>query len=152
MTKKAENNKSTFYYKINGFLFVGLKNNHYLCISERSNIINNYSPTASRISGILMTTNEALILLKQAEKNMSGEDVNFTITDDIEIDDTAHLFLFENDYCKAAAVGYESGELFVMRDWQEPSRPETAEEIADYDWCTIDWQDAIIFDGLPRTL
>ena len=110
------------------------------------------SPTASRISGILMTTNEALSLIKQAEKNMSGKDVAFTVTDDIRIDDTAHLFLFENDYCKAAAVGYESGELFVMRDWQEPSRPETAEEIADYDWCTIDWQDAIIFDGLPRTL
>ena len=99
-----------------------------------------------------MTTNEVLSLIQQAEKNMSGNDVAFTFTDDIRIDDTAHLFLFENDYCKAAAVGYESGELFVMRDWQEPSRPETVEEIADYDWCTIDWQDAIIFDGLPRTL
>lgn len=99
-----------------------------------------------------MTTNEALSLIKQAEKNMSGEDVDFTITDDIKIDDTAHFYLFENGLFKAAAVGYESGELFVMRDWQEPSRPETAEEIADYDWCTIDWQDAIIFDGLPRML
>ena len=99
-----------------------------------------------------MTTNEALSLVQQAEKNMSGYDVAFTVTDDIRIDDTAHLFLFENDYCKASAVGYESGELFVMRDWQEPSRPETAEEIADYDWCTIDRQDAIIFDGLPRML
>lgn len=79
---------------------------------------------------------------------MSGNDVAFTVTDEIRIDDTAHLYLYENDSCKAAAVGYESGELFVMRDWQEPSRPETAE----YDWCTIDWQDAIIFDGLPRTL
>lgn len=99
-----------------------------------------------------MTTNEALGLIQQAEKNMSGNDVAFTVTADIRIDDTAHLFLFENDCCKAAAVGYESGELFVMRDWQEPSRPETAEEIADYDWCTTDWQDAIIFDGLPRML
>ena len=34
--KKVENNKSTFYLKINGFLFGGLKNNHYLCISERN--------------------------------------------------------------------------------------------------------------------
>ena len=99
-----------------------------------------------------MTRNEVLALIKQAEKNMSGENVDFVVTNEIRIDDTAHLFLFENDYCKAAAVGYESGELFVMRDWQEPSRHETAEEIADYDWCTIDWQDAIIFDGLPRTL
>ena len=36
LTKKVENNKSTFYSKINGFLFVGLKNNHYLCNSERN--------------------------------------------------------------------------------------------------------------------
>ena len=99
-----------------------------------------------------MTTNEALSLIQQAEKNMSGNDVAFTFTDDIRIDDTAHLFLFENDYCKAAAVGYESGALFVMRDWQEPSRPQPAAEIADYDWCTIDWQAAIIFAGLSRTL
>lgn len=63
-----------------------------------------------------MTTNEALSLIYQAEKNMSGKDVAFAVTDDIKIDDTAHLFLFENDYCKAAALGYESGELFVMRD------------------------------------
>ena len=99
-----------------------------------------------------MTRNEVLALIKQAEKNMSGENVDFVVTNEIRIDDTAHLFLFENDFCKAAAVGYESGELFVMRDWQEPSRPEIAEEIADYDWCTIDWQDTIIFDGLPRML
>ena len=37
---KVENNKSTFYLKINGFLFGGFKNYHYLCISERNNIIN----------------------------------------------------------------------------------------------------------------
>ena len=38
--KKVENNKSAFYSKINGFLFGSFKNNRYLCISERNNIIN----------------------------------------------------------------------------------------------------------------
>ena len=38
--KKVENNKSAFYTKINGFLFGSFKNYHYLCISERNNIIN----------------------------------------------------------------------------------------------------------------
>lgn len=99
-----------------------------------------------------MTTNEVLALIKQADKKMTGEDVDFVVTDDIKIDETAHLFLFENDFCKAAAVGYESGELFVMRDWQEPFRPMTAQDIAEFDWCTTDWQDAIILNGLPRTL
>mgnify|MGYP004551647903 CR=1 FL=1 len=99
-----------------------------------------------------MNKTQVLALIKQAEKNMSGKDVDFVVTDDIRIDDTAHLYLFENDSCKAAAVGYESGELFVMRDWQEPSRPEIAGEIAEYDWCSVDWQDAIVFEGLPRTL
>ncbi len=26
------------------------------------------------------------------------------------------------------------------------------DKIADYDWCTVDWQDAAVFAGLPRTL
>lgn len=34
--KKAENNKSAFYTKINGFLFGSFKNYHYLCNSERN--------------------------------------------------------------------------------------------------------------------
>ena len=34
--KEEENNKSTFYSKINGFLFGSLKSNYYLCISERN--------------------------------------------------------------------------------------------------------------------
>ena len=33
---KVENNKSTFYLKINGFLFGSFRNYHYLCISERN--------------------------------------------------------------------------------------------------------------------
>ena len=32
LTKKAENNKSAFYTKINGFLFGSFKYYHYLCI------------------------------------------------------------------------------------------------------------------------
>lgn len=37
LIKKAENNKSAFYSKINGFLFGCIKKYHYLCISERNN-------------------------------------------------------------------------------------------------------------------
>ena len=47
MIKKVENNKSAFYYKINGFLFGSFKNYRYLCISERSYII---QPYATRLS------------------------------------------------------------------------------------------------------
>lgn len=35
--RRYKNNKSTFYSKINGFLFGSFKNYHYLCISERNN-------------------------------------------------------------------------------------------------------------------
>lgn len=41
-----------------------------------------------------MTRNEVLALIKQAEKNMSGENVDFVVTNEIRIDDTAHLYLF----------------------------------------------------------
>ena len=34
-----KNNKSTFYLKINGFLFGGLKNNHYIYKQKETIII-----------------------------------------------------------------------------------------------------------------
>ena len=36
---KVENNKSTFYPKINGFLFGGIKNNRYLCKQKETTIL-----------------------------------------------------------------------------------------------------------------
>ena len=49
MLKDKENNKSTFYLKINGFLFGSLKNNRYLCkqIKKETNIINHFRLVAT---------------------------------------------------------------------------------------------------------
>ena len=91
-----------------------------------------------------------LLALLIAEYNNSNETCEFIITDEIIINDDATLYLFENDFCKSSAIGYSDGTLFVTKDWQCPSRPESYQDIADYDWCTVDWQDAIILDGLPK--
>lgn len=90
-------------------------------------------------------------LIEIAEKNMSGNNVNYTITDEVEAGENATLYLFEGEFVKSAAIGYNDGTLFVLSDWQS-SRPESVDEIADYDWCTIDWRRAIIVNELPRIL
>ncbi len=95
--------------------------------------------------------NKVLTLIKAYEKSMSGNDVDYTITDEIPARE-ATLYLFEGGGAKAAAVGYEGGPLFVMRDWQEPSRPTSADEIEDYAWVRTDGKEAINFLGLPRCL
>ena len=48
--KKAENNKSAFYSKINGFLFGSFKNNRYLCKQKETTlyIIKNRAATYKR--------------------------------------------------------------------------------------------------------
>ena len=99
-----------------------------------------------------MNKETALNLIKIAEKNMNGEDVDFIITEEMELDDDVTLFLFENEYCKSTAIGYSDGLLFVTGDWQQSTRPESLDEIEKYDWFTVDWRRAVIFDKLPRVL
>lgn len=97
--------------------------------------------------------NHALALIKAYEKNMSGNDVDYVITDEIPARAReATLYLFEGGGVKAAAVGYEDGTLFVMQDWQEPSRPTSVGEIEDYAWVRTDGKEAINVLGLPRCL
>lgn len=92
-----------------------------------------------------------LALIKAYEKSMSGEDVDYVITEEIPAGE-ATLYLFEGAGVKAAAVEYEDGTTFVMSDWQELSRPTSAEEIEDYEWVRTDGTIALVFLGLPRVL
>lgn len=92
-----------------------------------------------------------LNLIKAYEKKMSGMDVDYTITEAVPANE-ATLYLFEGAGIKAAAVAYSDGSVFVMSDWQEPTRPTTPAEVPDYSWCSIDGSDAIILNGLPRNL
>lgn len=51
----------------------------------------------------------------------------------------------------SAFIVYEDGTLFHQYDWQG-CHPETAEEIADFDWLTEDGKPAVMLNGLPRKL
>lgn len=51
----------------------------------------------------------------------------------------------------ASFIVYEDGTLFCQDDWQG-GHPETAEEIADFDWLTEDGRPAIMFDGMPKMM
>ena len=95
---------------------------------------------------------KVLEAIKLYEAKCSGKDVDYIITEVIEDEsEGAALYLFESEKegIKSAAFAYESGEVFVLTDWQG-SRPEKLSEVADYDWVTISGHDAINLNGYPR--
>ncbi len=64
----------------------------------------------------------------------------------------AKLVIFKCDgFMQSAAVVYNTGELFHLRDWQS-GFPANKDEIADFDWMNEENRDAIILSGLPRML
>ncbi len=64
----------------------------------------------------------------------------------------ARLIIFKYDtYSNSAAIVYNTGELFHLRDWHG-EYPGNKDEIADFDWVNEEGRDAIVFSGLPRML
>ncbi len=102
-----------------------------------------------------MNKQQVLTYIKAYEKEMSGSDIEYTITDEKELKDGASLYLFEykeDGYnIMSSAIGYEDGYVFVLTDWQG-SRPETIDEVENYSWIRVDGMPAINFLGLPRIL
>lgn len=88
--------------------------------------------------------------IKNYELAMSNTDVDYQFSRRIAIDDDATLYLFQFGDIKSSAISYADGTTFVLDDWQG-SRPESEEEIADYNWVSAaDGRKAIVMDGLPR--
>ena len=90
--------------------------------------------------------------VRRYEVKCSGKDVDYVITEVIEDEsEGAALYLFESEKegIKSAAFAYESGEVFVLTDWQG-ARPEKLSEVADYDWVDVIGHDAIHLNGYPR--
>lgn len=94
---------------------------------------------------------KVLEAIKLYEAKMSGNDVDYVITKVIEESEVAALYLFEceKEGIKSAAFAYNSGEVFVLSDWQG-ARPEKLSEVEQFDWVTIGGHDAIVLNGYPR--
>ena len=95
---------------------------------------------------------KVLEAIKLYEVKMSGNDVDYVITEVIEDEsEGAALYLFEceKEGIKSAAFAYNSGDMFVLSDWQG-SRPEKLSEVEQFDWVTISGHDAIVLNGYPR--
>ena len=93
-----------------------------------------------------------LVSIKLYEVKCSGKDVDYVITEVIEDEsEGAALFLFESEKegVKSAAFAYESGEVFVLTDW-DGTRPEKLSEVGDYDWVDVSGHNAININGYPR--
>ena len=67
-----------------------------------------------------------------------------------EIVKDAKLVIFKFDeFDTSAAIIYNTGELFHLKDWQG-GVPATQKDIEEFDWLSEDGKDAIVLDGLPR--
>ena len=124
-----------------------------MCINDRNinRQLKTHSALRNTVKRVIMQE-KVLEAIKLYEAKCSGKDVDYVITEVIEDEsEGAALYLFESEKegIKSAAFAYESGEVFVLTDWQG-SRPEKLSEVADYDWVTISGHDAINLNGYPR--
>ena len=124
-----------------------------MCINDRNinRQLKTHSALRNTVKRVIMQE-RVLEAIKLYEVKCSGKDVDYVITEVIEDEsEGAALYLFESEKegIKSAAFAYESGEVFVLTDWQG-SRPEKLSEVADYDWVTISGHDAINLNGYPR--
>lgn len=92
-------------------------------------------------------------LIEQAEVNCSGEKIEYTIDDIKKLsEEGAYLVFASSKFCKTSFVFWASGNAYFIKDWQG-DYPRTEEDIANFDWVDINWNESvIIFGGLPRTL
>ena len=92
-------------------------------------------------------------LIEQAEVNCSGEKIEYTINDIKKLsEDGAYLVFASSEFCETSFVYWASGNAYFIKDWQG-DYPRTEEDIANFDWVDINWNESvIIFGGLPRTL
>ena len=92
-------------------------------------------------------------LIEQAEINCSGEKVDYKINEVKEMsEEGAYLVFASSEFCKTSFVYWANGNAYFIKDWQG-DYPKTEEEIANYNWVDINWQDdVIVFGGLPRKL
>ena len=124
-----------------------------MCINDRNinRQLKTHSALRNTVKRVIMQE-KVLEAIKLYEAKCSGKDVDYVITEVIEDEsEGAALYLFESEKegIKSAAFAYESGEVFVLTDWQG-SRPEKLSEVGDYDWVTISGHDAINLNGYPR--
>lgn len=92
-------------------------------------------------------------LIEQAEVNCSGEKIEYTIDGIKKLsEEGAYLVFASSEFCKTSFVFWASGNAYFIKDWQG-DYPRTEEDIANFDWVDINWNESvIIFGGLPRTL
>lgn len=99
-----------------------------------------------------MTTEELKREIEKADYNGSGNwRANYIIDKVQDIDGDAQLVFAHSadNTITTSFVAYADGTCFFVDDWQG-NCPQSAKEITDYHWVTVDWRRAIVFDRLPR--
>lgn len=97
------------------------------------------------------------IINKVAKTFDLNKNIIVTIVNDTDLGD-AHFVVADIEYVgdselRVPFVIYSESEIFMPRDWQSGELPQTADGIENTEWVTYpNGHDAIILDGLPRTL
>ena len=98
-----------------------------------------------------------LIITKIASSFDKDKAINVEIVNDNDLGE-AHFVVADITYCDGTTmripfVIYSEQEIFMPYDWQSGELPKTADDIENTEWVTYpNAHDAIVFDGLPRTL
>ena len=89
----------------------------------------------------MITEEYAKRAIEQAEFNCSGEDIEYTIDEMIELSENgAYLVIAHSSDCATSFVAYEDGDCYFLDDWQG-AYPKAETEIERFqDWVTIDWK------------
>lgn len=84
-------------------------------------------------------------------EDFNADKHHIKITDRTDLKEGAELILFECDGWNytSSAVLHQDGTLFVLTDWQ-CGRPESIEELDNYEWGSTDGHHGIVVNGLPR--
>ena len=110
-----------------------------------------------------MNKEEIAQLLEQFDRTCCGEnyeETDYKVEKTTKLKDEATLveFTFDEGLYRSAAVVYEAGEIFTLKDWQQDVEVEYDDIycwIEQQDWVTIEGtrvKEAIVFQGLPRML
>ncbi len=109
----------------------------------------------------IMTNEKLLGMIAAYDANVAGTEVlpieNYTIDSKLEVEEGVSLITFTGNYPDGytnttVCLLYEDcDEVFFLYDWQG-GRPETRDEIADYEWRTSDGHIPVMMNGLPKRL
>ena len=126
-------------------------------ISALENGIRNLGPNNVKIFTDILGVDKAWLLgcpgiLPVHDPNTNKDIITEIIHSEVVPDHGVLYVVHAKDTGDNFTVIMKSNTQFTVTDWQSPYQPMTAAEIADYKWMDVNGNDAVMIDGLPRSI